>query len=136
MKKTAILCAVFVFAAAFGVFAQTDSSEKSDVFYKLVPIQKVYTHQLGYKVIFLKSSFEMGSLYIPSRWFGKADGKGVLVYESPGQPSYFTIFWVNGKFDHIVLHVPNNMRNAIWGAMDSSKDFSSQFNVEEPKLEF
>ncbi len=136
MKKTAVICAVFMLAAVFGASAQTDSSGKSDIFYKLVNIQKVYTHALGYKVVFLKSNYEMGSVYIPSRWFGKADGKGVLVYETPGQPSYFSIFWLNGKFDHIVVHVPNNPSNSIWGVLDSTKDFSAQFNVEEPKLEF
>ncbi len=136
MKKTAILCALFLFAAAFGAFAQTDTTAKNDIFYKLVPIQKVYTHELGYKVVFLKSNYEMGSLYIPAKWFGKAGGKGVMVYETPGEPSYFTIFWTNGKFDHIVLHVPNTPLSSIWGILDTSADFTSQFNVEEPKLEF
>jgi hypothetical protein len=136
MKKTAIICAVLMFAAVFGASAQTGSSEKSDVFYKLVHIQKIYTHELGYKVVFLKSNYEMGSVYIPARWFGKADGKGILVYETPGQPSYFSIFWLNGKFDHIVLHIPNSVSNSIWGILDSSVDFTSQFSVEEPKLNF
>lgn len=136
MKKTALLSAVIMLAAVYGAFAQTQPSNPDDIFNKVVPIVKVYTHALGYKVVFVKSNLEMGSIYCPLTWFGKAAGKGIIVWEIPGEVSYLSIFWLNGKFDHIVLHVPSNSDSPIWGILETSADMSSQFNIEEPKLVF
>jgi hypothetical protein len=136
MKKIAILCAAVFLIAAFGASAQSTSSQKDDIFYKTVALEKIYTHPLGYKLVYLKSNYEMGSVYVPLTWFGTAVGKGIVVYETPGEPSYFSIFWLNGKFDHIVIHAPSDVRNTMWGIMDASADVSSKFNVEAPTLEF
>ncbi len=136
MKKTLLILVGLIFLVSISSFAQSQSTSPSDVFVKTVPIVKVYTHALGYKVVYVKSNLEVGSIYLPLTWFGKAAGKGMIIWDQYGALSYFSIFWVDGKFDHIVLHVPANMQNTIWGELNTSEDLTSQFSIEEPKLSF
>ncbi len=136
MKKSVLLCAGILLLACAAAFSQTEPKKITDVFVKTVPVVKVYTHQLGYKVVYVKSNLQMGTMYLPLTWFGKAAGKGAIVWESLREPSYFSIFWADGKFDHIVLHVPNNLSSTIWGALEDSGDVAAKFNVEEPQLNF
>jgi hypothetical protein len=136
MKKIVLLCAGILLLASAVAFSQAEQKKITDVFVKTVPVVKVYTHQLGYKVIYVKSTLEMGTLYLPLTWFGKAAGKGDLVWEDLSEPTYFSIFWADGKFDHIVLHVPNNLSSPIWGELEDSPDVAAKFNVEEPQLNF
>jgi hypothetical protein len=135
MKKTVILSVVILCAAALYAYSQATSA--TDIFVKTVPITKIYTHQLGYKVLYLKSNLQVGVIYIPLSWVGhSAGGKAVLVWESSWVSPYFSIFWVDGKFDHIVLHVPSNLQSATWGVLETTLDMDAAFNVQEPKMEF
>lgn len=136
MKKTALLFVGILLLASLSAFSQTQSATPTDVFAKTVPIAKIYTDVLGYKVLYVKSNLEIGALYVPLKWFGKAAGKGMIIWENPGAPSYFSIFWVDGKFDHLVLHVPANLTSPVWGVLETSQDLTAQFNVEEPQLTF
>ncbi len=136
MKKIYLLCAAAMLVVSLPVFAQEQRSKPTDVFVKTVPILAVYTHQLGYKVVFVNSRQEAASLYLPITWFGKAGGKGTIVLENSDVPPYFSIFWADGTFDHIVLHVPGDTRSPIWGVLETNEDLKSAFDVEEPKLTF
>jgi hypothetical protein len=136
MKKSILLCAGILLLASAFAFSQAEQKKITDVFVKTVPVVKVYTHQLGYKVVYVKSNLEMGTIYLPLTWFGKAAGKAALVWENLGEPTYFSIFWADGKFDHIVLHVPNNLSSPIWGALEDSDEVRAKFNVEDLKLDF
>jgi hypothetical protein len=148
MKKTVILCVGIMLVASLCAFSQTEpssptaptsaasSSTLPDPFVKTVPIVKIYVNNLGYKVLYLKSNMEVGIFYVPVTWFGKKTGKGMMVWEPGGQPSYFSVFWLDGKFDHVVIHVPANMQSVIWGVLENSADLSAKFNIEEPSLSF
>ncbi len=136
MKKIYLLCAAAMLAASLPVLAQEQPSKPTDIFVKTVPVLMVYTHQLGYKVIFVNSKQEAGTLYLPLTWFGKAGGKGTIVVETADVSPYFSIFWADGKFDHIVLHVSGDSRSPMWGILDTNEDLKSVFNVEEPTLTF
>lgn len=118
-------------------YCQTQSTGQEDIFVKTVPIVKVYTHTLGYKVLFVKSNMEIGSLYVPLTWLGKSAGKAAVIWQTADRPPHFSIFWVNGKFDHIYLYVPNDMSLPFWGTIDERDvDLSAEFNVDAPKLSF
>ncbi len=136
MKKIYLLCAAAMLAVSLPVFAQEQQSKPTDIFVKTVPILMVYTHQLGYKVVFVNSRQEAASLYLPITWFGKAGGKGTIVLENSDVPPYLSIFWADGKFDHIVLHVPGDTRSPVWGVLETNEDLKSAFDIEEPKLTF
>ncbi len=144
MKKTLLLVLGILMAVTALSFSQTQSgaaasstaSAPVDAFVKTVPIVKVYTHSLGYKVIYLKNDMSLSTLYLPLTWFGRTAGKGEIVWEPAGEPSYFSVFWIDGKFDHIVLHIPANMQSSIFGVLETTQDMSTLFNIDEPKLSF
>ncbi len=136
MKKIYLLCAAAMLAVSLPVLAQEQQSKPTDIFVKTVPILMVYTHQLGYKVVFVNSKQEAGSFYLPITWFGKAGGKGTIVLENADVAPYFSIFWADGKFDHIVLHVSGDTRAAMWGVLETNEDLKSAFAIEEPTLSF
>ena len=135
MRKTIILSIVILCAAVLYGYSQTTAKE--DIFVKTVPIAKIYTHQLGYKVLYLKSNLTIGTVYVPLAWVAKsAGGKAVIIWESNWVSPYFSIFWVDGKFDHIVLHVPTNLQSGVWGELANTPDIEAAFNVQEPKPDF
>ena len=136
MKKAVLLSAVMTVLVSLCAWSQSQSTEPTDVFVKTVPVVKVYTHPLGYKVLYLKSNLEMGILYLPDAWLKEAGGKAAVIWQTGDRPPHFSIFWVDGKFDHVYLYVPNDMSLPLWGALDASQDLSAEFNIDEPKLSY
>ena len=136
MKKSVFLAVGILFLFCGFAFSQAQTTATPDVFVKTVPVAKIYTHVLGYKVVYVKSTLEMGTLYLPLTWFGKSAGKAMIVWQSPAEPTHFSIFWVDGKFDHIVLYAPENMGSPVWGVLETSEDVTPLFNVDEPKVSF
>ncbi len=136
MKKTHLLCAAMMLAVSLPMAAQEQASRLPDLFVKTVFFSKVYTHELGYKVLFVNSKEEIGSLYVPLKWFKGSGGKGTMVQERSGEPPYFSIFWADGKFDHIVLHLPLDPLAPVWGRLETNEDLRSVFDIQEPTLTF
>ena len=94
------------------------------------PIALVYAHRLGYKVVFQKENTDFGIFYVPMSWFGKAGGRGEIVWGvSPSYPS-FTAFYVDGKFSHIRLYLVTNPSDATWSVLKATEAEEQQFQVE------
>jgi hypothetical protein len=135
MRKSVIIGAVILCVAALYCYSQTSSTTPPDIYVKTVPIAKIYTHDLGYKVLYVKSNLQIGVIFVPMSWIGKSDGKAMMMWENTST-AYLSIFWVDSKFDHMVLHVPSNMQALVWGILETGPNTAAQFNVQEPKLEF
>ncbi len=134
MKKIFLLCAALLITTSVPLIAQQKASGLPDVFVKTISIVKVYTHELGFKILFIDSRQNVGTFYVPIKWFGHSAGKGETVFETPGTPPYFSIFWEDGKFSHIVLHVDSNSSSLTWGVLTTNEDLKDAFNIEEPQL--
>ncbi len=137
MKKALIAAAVgLLLLASLPVFAQSQTYAK-DAYVKMVPLVKVWVHPLGYVAQFFNSKSQVSSIYVPLTWFNKGvESKAELVYgNEPGFP-YATIYWVDGKFDHITLYVLNYFSSPTWGVMEAVTDRTSQFNVQDVPLQF
>ena len=137
MKKPVILtAAVLMLLASLPSFSQALSYPK-DAYIKSVHIQKIWTHQLGYKVQFFSSKSKPSEFYVPLTWFNKGvDSKAKIVFGNTAEYPYFTVVWVDGKFDHITLYVQQDYRDLTWGELSGAGDLSSQFNVEDVPKEF
>ncbi len=134
MKKTIGL--VLVFLAFWGMFSLYAQEQDTKIFVKTVSIIKIYSNSAGYKVLYLKSNMELGEFYVPMHWFASAAGKAELVWgDQPAYP-YFSIFWVDGKYDHIRLYVHKNIDSESWGILKEDSVEKSVFEVEELNLEF
>lgn len=135
MKKLILLIVIFMLVASIGVFAET-----SKYYVKTIPIIRVYDLTPGYRVVYMKSDFNLHVLYLPKDWFrvaaetGEAP-KAELVTGADSSYPYFSVFWEEGNFSHIRLYLHRNLMHESWGDMDLSDGMIEKFNVDTLKLE-
>jgi hypothetical protein len=130
-KKIFFIGFVLLFFSGLFAFA-----EESDMFVKTMPITKVYTHRLGFKVLYLKNDLDFAEFYVPLEWFDSAGGKGVIVRGVDPSYPYFSIFWKAGKFHSVKLYVHKDLQHESWGSLTLSPDISEKFDIDEPEFEF
>ena len=141
MKKAGcVLAATLLLLTSLPSFAQeaySSTTNPKDAYYKVVPVMKVWMHQLGYMLQYLTSKSQVAQMYIPLTWFNQGvNSKADIIYgNEPGYP-YVTIFWVDGKFDHVNLYVLNSYDSLTWGVLNQAADLTSQFNVQDVPKEF
>jgi len=133
MKRTTVL--VVLIFLLLGGLAATAQEQDPKIYVKTVSIMKILNHSLGYKVLYLKSSMDVGEFYVPHSWF-KAGGKADLVMGNTRAFPYFSVFYRDGKFDHIKLYAHDNIRHLSWGRLKTQAGDSSKFEVETLDLEF
>lgn len=113
-----ILCALLV-----GTFA-----EESGFYPVTVPIAKIYSHVLGYRVLYKISLTEAREAYIPSSWFysgGKAEA-----YAGHGTAyPYMVVYYKDGKFSHVKLYVPDDSNDERWAVFPQEFDPTEKFNA-------
>ena len=119
----------------FGVFTVNAQEQDPELYVKTVSIMKILNHALGYKVLYLKSSMEVGEFYVPHSWF-KAGGKAELVLGNGPAFPYFSVFYRNGEFDHVKIYAAENIGHLSWGRLKRQVGDSSKFEVETLDLEF
>jgi hypothetical protein len=132
MKRATLLLALILFLATI-IAAQAQEQPKSYV--KTVPILKVLAHTLGYKVLYLKSSLEVGEVYIPYEWF-KAAGKAEVVFGGERSYPYFSVFYKDGRYSFIRLYLKENIKDITWGRLPPQEGDSAKFDIDELVLAF
>ncbi len=137
MRKALVAAAVaLLLLAGFPLFAQTQGYAK-DAYYKAVPILKIWMHPLGYVVQYVTSDTQVAVMYVPFTWFNQGvNSKAQLVYGTDNSYPYFSIYWVDGKFDHITLYVKRDTTSATWGVLSGTPELTDKFNVQEPPKNF
>ena len=133
MKRSIILVALIFIV--LGVFVANAQQQDPKLYVKTVGIMKILNHALGYKVLYLKSTMEVGEFYVPHTWF-KAGGKAELVLGNGPAFPYFSIFYRDGEFDHIKIYAAENIQHLSWGRLKRQAGDSSKFEVETLDLEF
>jgi hypothetical protein len=138
MKRVIILLAVAAFAlACVPAFSQAARTDPQDAFVKTVHIAKIYAHTLGYRILYFKSTFEYGDMWVPISWFKQGVDKAEIIFGNEPAYPYFTIVWADGKFDHVRLYVRDSLSHQTWSELDDKgQDLSGKFNVQGPPLEF
>lgn len=134
MKKTLIVLLVAVLlCCGITVFAQ----QQKDVYVKSVPIIKILSHSLGYKIYYLQQDMDFASFYAPVDWFLATSGKGKIVWGRKPEYPYFTIVWENGEFLYIKLYLFENLDHDSWGVLKAANSqVRDLFDIEAPDLEF
>lgn len=134
MRKILIIgLLLYLLVAVVSLFAQ-----ESQLFVKSVPIQKVYPHKDGYRVVYIKNNLNLGVAYFPMDWFygeGAARKGEVLYGNDPAYP-YVSIFWEDGEFHHVRLYLIPNKAHPSWGVIDYPQEIEERFNVEEFSMDF
>ena len=118
MKKLLVLLALALFV---GGLAAAETIE-SPMYAKTVPIYKITSHELGYKVTYFTDLGDLKTIYIPIEWFYQvgqyrnADGfvKAEMYKGAGGAYPYLQIFWKDGKFHHFRLFVVKDYNDKSW----------------------
>jgi len=130
-RATLLLALVFALVTVLAVEAQ----EQPASYVRSVSIMKVLSHTMGYKVLYLKSSMEIGELYLPFTWF-KAGGKAEAVFGGDRSYPYFSVFYKDGKFSFIRLYLRENIQDLSWGRLVPREGLEAKFDVDDLTIEY
>jgi hypothetical protein len=128
MKRATII--LFLIAVVAGVLA----SETSAFYPVRLDVIKVYSHADGFRVIYRKGSSDVADVYLPARWF-VSGGKAELVRGNDTSFPYMTVFYKDGKFDHLRLYVLADQGDQMWGLLSPSAG-AGKFNSDDFKLDY
>jgi hypothetical protein len=131
-----------LFVLVLAVFIMLPSSafsqpQRRDIYTVSVPIIKIFAHQLGYKIYYLKYDLTLGSFHVPIDWFTSAGGKGTITWGRTDVYPYFSLYWRDKKFFQIRLFLKENLFDESWGVLKVPiGEARSLFQVEEVALDF
>jgi hypothetical protein len=127
--KRAIIILALVAIVACALAADTSA------YYPVrIDVVKVYSHADGYLVVYRKGSSDVGQLYLPARWF-ISGGKAELVRGNDPSYPYMSVFYKDGKFDHLRLYVLADHNDLTWGILSPSEG-AGKFGSDDFKIEF
>ncbi|MDR0447369.1 MAG: hypothetical protein LBH07_01740 [Treponema sp.] len=112
-------------------------SSTSELYYINIPIEKVYTHNLGYIIVYRKAGHDLGRAYVPYKWFNADSRKADLVLLGDGAmwPS-MSVFYKEGAFYGVRLYVARRQSHSSWGFLSSMPNLTSNFEAETLELNF
>jgi hypothetical protein len=128
MKRIALLVVLVAFLAC------ALAAETSAYYPVRLDVVKVYSHAEGFRVVYRKGSADVAAVYLPARWF-VSGGKAELVRGHDPSFPYMSVFYKDGKFDHLRLYVLADQRDQTWGILSPSEG-AGKFDSEDLKLEF
>ena len=147
MKKILMILALLVvFSAA--VFADNKGSASApprtegkwtDMSYVNVPVLKILEGKDGYVVIYQKNRTGVGNVILPKNWaHGTPDAPRKLKFRAvkTSLGSYMTVVKDGGEFKRVILSIPMNKSNSIWGMVDSRKNLEGADKDTLEDLEF
>jgi len=136
MKRVATALIVLVlFGITFSLFAEYNV-KGDDVFPVHRHIAMIYAHRLGYKVVFVRGNSDFGVVYVPMKWFGKAGGKGEIVWGNERSYPAFTAFYIDGEFSHIRLYLKKSLSDLTWAVLRASEAERKRFDVDTLEIEY
>lgn len=130
MKKIilAILIAITTVCSAIAVPADRNVRNEenwSSISYVNVPVYKVLDSKDAYIVIYAKNKVGVGQTVIPKKWAkyvpGEARKLKIRKLQNGKLKSFMTIVKKDGEFQKVLLTIPMDMRNSVWGVADSRK---------------
>lgn len=134
-KKLVVLLVLLIscFQVTSNLFS--DISE-SDLYYVNRPIIRVFTHRLGYCVIYRTSNLGMAQACVPYSWFKPQDGRAQLQLVSGRIDPYISLYTRDGAFDHVKLALPKSEQHSVWSFLKAPSDYDHLFDIEEITFEF
>jgi hypothetical protein len=129
----AVLFAIPVFGQeAAGGTGAIKPENRSDYYYVNISLEKVVPHSLGYIVTYRKGNFGFAESYLPIKWFSGTAGKAELIRIGGAAAwPYLSVFYKEGKVDHMRLYVRKELAHQSWGALPSGRNVDDRFNVED-----
>ncbi len=132
MKKLFMILAV-VSVLTISVFADNDNKATgpertegkwTELSYVNVPILKILEGKEGYAIIYQKNRTGVGNVVIPKSWaHGNPETPRKLKFRAVKTSigAYMTVVKDKGEFKRVILSIPMNKNNSIWGLIDYHK---------------
>ena len=147
MKKLLMVLALLtVFSAV--IFAENNSSANApertegkwtEISYVNVPVLKILEGKDGYVIIYQKNKTGVGNVILPKNWaHGTPDAPRKLKFRQvkTSLGAYMTVVKDSGEFKRVILSIPMNKSNSIWGMVDSRKNMEGADKDTLEDLEF
>ena len=138
MKKIILLVVLAAMSQGVFLFAQQPTfRNESDVYFFNFTIERVYTHRLGYVVVYRNNANRIARTYLPREWFASMGGRGAIAFLSSGRewPS-MSVFYRDGEFSHVLLRLRRNRGHETWSVFSSHVNIDDRFNLDEIRLQF
>jgi len=144
MRKAFLRVALFLALAVFSqgdfLSAQTTTQQwkESEYYYFNYTIEKIYTHRLGYIVVYRRASNKLERVYLPLEWFNTIGGKGEIVYLGSGKewPSMI-VYYHDGQFSHVRLRLRRYGLHQTWSVVPFNVSIDDFFkDIEEVQMVF
>ena len=149
MKKTLLILALFTVFSGL-LFAAENSNDSgtsfektegkwSNLSYVNVPILKILEGKNAYSIIYQKNQVGVGSVVIPKAWVKSSpDSPRKLKFRKvrSGYNSFMTVIKDDGEFKRVILSVPMNKSDSIWGVADYRKTMEGEDKETLEELEF
>ena len=146
MKKIFMILAVLsvftlsVFADASSTNGQERNEAKwTDMSYVNVPILKILEGKDGYAIVYQKNKHGVGNVVIPKKWaHGTTETPRKLKFRAvrTSLGAYMTIVKDGGEFKRVILSIPMDKNNSIWGLADYRKSMEGADKDTLEDLEF
>lgn len=124
MKKL-IIFTIFL-AIAAPVFAQYNATEKDNLYYTNVTVEKVFHCDLGYLIQY-RTQRGFATIGIPTEWFTDGVSRGDIVRIGRGDWPSLSVFYKNGEVSHVRLYVHALKGHTTWGSLPQGTDVSRFF---------
>ncbi|MBP5519172.1 MAG: hypothetical protein J6X84_01140 [Treponema sp.] len=93
----------------------------TEISYVNVPVIKVMEAREGYVVYYQKNKVGVGKTVIPKKWvLGSQESPRKLKFCSvkTANESYMTVVTDKGEFKRVILSLPTNKLDSVWGIVD------------------
>lgn len=126
-----VLCAVIAFSA---MAESKGGHTKADISYTNVPVYKIFDSRDYYVVLYGKYGAKMGTVTIPKAWakWQKDEPRKLTFRDLPAKIGpYMTIVKKDNEFLKVILTVPVNHNDRLWGVINENKvDRSEKSTIE------
>lgn len=154
MKKILMILVLFSAVSTFLFAAENDDNNSnssssslyertegkwSDLSYVNVPILKILEGKKAYFIIYQKNRIGVGNVVIPKNWArGSIDSPRKLKFRKvrSGYNSFMTVVKDDGEFKRVILSVPMNKSDSVWGVADYRKTMEGEDKETLEELEF
>ena len=143
--KRFLLLAAFACIFTFALCAQNsstsddsrDESKWTTINYVNVPVLKVLESKDGYIIIYQKNKVGVGTVELPKKWAkGNTQEPRKLKFRSvsTSASAYMTIVKDGSDFKRVILSIPMNKQNSLWGISKKSLSDPDKDTLEELDL--
>ena len=147
MKKLLMILTV-ISLLALSLFADENNSASgpertegkwTEISYVNVPVLKILEGKEGYAVIYQKNKTGVGNVVIPKSWaHGTTENPRKLKFRAVKTSigAYMTVVKDKGEFKRVILSIPMEKSNSIWGIVDYRKSMERTYKDTLEDLEF